>query len=466
MSSALSYQEALDYIYSFADYSKKRTYRYSADVFDLTRVRELLELLGNPQERFASIHIAGTKGKGSVSALMASALRAAGHKVGLYTSPHLLDFRERIRVDGEDIPPQAMAEMVLQIRKAASEIEGLTTYELITALGFMYFAHANVDLAVVEVGLGGRLDATNVITPTVSIITSISYDHMHLLGDSLSDIAREKAGIIKHEVPVVLAPQQIEAELVVEAVAGEHHAPLVRIGTDWLYAPGTSNLKHQSLFIWSSDEQSLVDAYVESGEMDEWVPPRFEIPLLGYHQVVNAAVAYAALRVLRERGWSVDDDAVRRGFKTVVWPGRFQVLGTQPTVVVDSAHNRDSALKLRIAIDDYFPGQKVVLLFGASSDKDISGMFTELLPRISKLIVTRADHPRAADPEEIADLAHGYALPVEVVTPVSNALKQALEITGSEEIIVVAGSIFVAGEVLTAWEAFRQERPEAAKDGD
>lgn len=464
MSDALTYQQALDYIYSFADYSKKRTYRYSADVFDLSRVRQLLELLGNPQERFASVHIAGTKGKGSVSALIASALRAAGHKVGLYTSPHLLRLRERIRVDGEDIPQQALAELVTKIRETASAIDGLTTYEVITALGFMYFAQAEVDLAVVEVGLGGRLDATNVIHPVVSVITSLSYDHMHLLGDSLSDIAREKAGIIKQEVPVVLAPQQIEAELVVEAVAEELDAPLVRIGTDWLYAPGACNLKHQSLFIWSADEQSLVDAYVESGEVDEWVPPRFEIPLLGYHQVVNAAVAYATLQVLRDRGWSVGDEAVREGFRSVVWPGRFQVIGTEPAVVVDSAHNRDSALKLRIALDDYFPGQKVVLIFGASSDKDIAGMLTELLPRISKLVVTRADHPRAADPEEIADLAHGYALPVEVISPVSEALEHALKIAGPEEIVAVAGSLFVAGEVLTAWQTIRKDEPEGAKD--
>jgi len=465
MSDAFTYQQALDYIYSFADYSKKRTYRYSAEVFDLARVVELLASLGNPQERFASIHIAGTKGKGSVSALLASALRSAGYKVGLYTSPHLLDFTERIRVDGEDIPHPIMADLVSQIQQKARAIEGLTTYELITALGFLYFAHANVDLAVVEVGLGGRLDATNVIDPAVSVITSLSYDHMHLLGDSLSDIAREKAGIIKNEVPVVLAPQQIEAELVVEAVAAELNAPLVRIGKDWLYAPGAHDLKHQSLFIWSSDEQSLVDAYVESGEMDEWVPPRFEIPLLGYHQVVNAAVAYATLHVLRGGGWSIDDDAVRRGFSTVNWPGRFQVVGTEPVVVVDSAHNRDSALKLRIALDDYFPGQKVILIFGASADKDIAGMFTELLPRVSRLIITQADHPRSADPQEIADLAHAYALPVDVVSPVSETLARAMEIAGPEDVIVVAGSLFVAGEVLTAWERNRLEVPDSTKDG-
>jgi dihydrofolate synthase/folylpolyglutamate synthase len=466
MSGTLSYQEALDYIYSFADYSKKRTYRYAADVFDLSRVRGLLELLGNPQEKFASIHIAGTKGKGSVSALVASVLHAAGYKVGLYTSPHLLDFRERIRVNGEDIPPEDVANLVEKIREAASDVDGLTTYELITALGFMYFAQQEVDLAAVEVGLGGRLDATNVLLPAVSVITSLSYDHMHLLGESLSDIAGEKAGIIKPGVPIVLAPQQIEAEHVVEEVAADLKAPLVRIGTDWLYAPGSRNLKLQSLFIWSSDEQSLVDAYVESGEADEWVPPRFEIPLLGYHQVVNAAVAYAALQKLREQGWSVEDKAVREGFKNVVWPGRFQVLGTDPIVVVDSAHNRDSALKLRIALDDYFPGHDVILIFGASSDKDLAGMFIELLPRISKLIVTQADHPRAADPEEIADLAHGYALPVEVVCPVSEALTRALDTALPEEIIVVAGSIFVAGEVISEWKANRPEEPDAAKDRD
>ncbi len=464
MTAQLSYQEALDYIYSFADYSAMRTYRYSADVFDLTRVRQLLHLLGDPQDRFASIHVAGTKGKGSVSALSASALRAAGYKVGLYTSPHLMRLTERIRVNGEDISQQDVGDLMSEIRIKAQDVGGLTTYELITALGFLYFARQGVDLAVIEVGLGGRLDATNVITPLVSVITSLSYDHMHLLGASLSDIAREKAGIIKPEVPVVLAPQQHEAVRVVEKIATELNAPLTRMGVDWLYAPGARDLKHQSMFIWSAAEQSLVDAYVDSGGMEEWVPPRFEIPLLGYHQVVNAAVAYAALRIVRDRGWAVGDDAVREGFRTIVWPGRFQVLGTDPVVVVDSAHNRDSALKLRIALGDYFPGQKVTMIFGASSDKDIAGMFTELLPRVSRLIVTQAAHPRAADVEEVADMAHVHALPVEIIFPVADALTHAISIARPDEVIVAAGSLFVAGETLAAWEALRQNVPEAVKD--
>ncbi|HEY69331.1 MAG TPA: bifunctional folylpolyglutamate synthase/dihydrofolate synthase [Anaerolineae bacterium] len=459
MTDAHTFQDALDYLYSFADYSKKRTYRYSAEVFDLQRVHDLLHVLGDPQDQFASFHIAGTKGKGSVSALIAAALDAAGYRTGLYTSPHLRHFTERIRIGDADIPEQEVADLVFEIRDRAEGITGLTTYEWITALGFLYFARQEVDLAVVEVGLGGRLDATNVLDPMVVVITSLSYDHMHLLGDSLSDIAREKAGIIKPDVPIVLAPQQYEAERVVEDIARELNAPLVRVGKDWLYAPGTHDLHRQNLFIWPDDEQPLMDAYVESGGMEEWVPPRFEIPLLGYHQVINATVAYASLRVARDTKLKVEDEAIREGFRSVHWPGRFQVLSESPTVVIDSAHNRDSALKLRIALDDYFPGQLVTLVFGASTDKDISGMFADLLPRVSRLVVTQAEHPRAADLHSLAVLAHGFALRVETVTPVAKALEHAISIARPGEVVVVAGSIFVAGESLAAWEEIRKKMP-------
>ncbi len=459
MTDSHTFQDALDYLYSFADYSKKRTYRYSADVFDLQRVHELLHALGDPQDQFASFHIAGTKGKGSVSALIASALDAAGYRTGLYTSPHLQRFTERIRIGDAEIPEQAVADLVFEIRDKGEGIAGLTTYEWITALGFLYFARQEVDLAVIEVGLGGRLDATNILDPMVVVITSLSYDHMHLLGDSLSDIAREKAGIIKSDVPIVLAPQQYEAERVVEDIARELDAPLVRVGKDWLYAPGTHDLHRQNLFIWPDDEQPLMDAYVESGGMEEWVPPRFEIPLLGYHQVINATVAYASLQVAKDAGLKVEDEAIREGFRSVHWPGRFQVLSESPTVVIDSAHNRDSALKLRIALDDYFPGQLVTLVFGASTDKDISGMFADLLPRVSRLIVTQAKHPRASDLHSLADRAHGFALRVETITPVANALEHAISIARPGEVVVVAGSIFVAGESLAAWEEIQKKMP-------
>jgi dihydrofolate synthase/folylpolyglutamate synthase len=350
--SAPGFAEALDYLYSFVDYSLERSYRYSAEVFDLERMRQLLNRLGDPQTRYRTIHVAGTKGKGSVSSLVAASLQAAGYRTGLYTSPHLVRFTERFRVDGQEMPEADLAALVEDLKAPVGAIPGLTTFELVTAVGFLYFARAGVEVAVIEVGLGGRLDATNVITPQVAVITSLSYDHMHLLGDRLSDIAREKAGIIKPGVPVVLAPQQQEAEHVVEQIAAERGAPLVKVGRDWLYAPGGRDLTHQSLHIWSAAEQPLMDAFVESAGGEEWVPPRYDIPLLGHHQVVNAAVAYAALRVLREGGLALPEESVQRGFRQVQWPGRFQVLSTNPAVVIDSAHNRDSALKLRLALDD------------------------------------------------------------------------------------------------------------------
>jgi dihydrofolate synthase / folylpolyglutamate synthase len=447
----LTFPEALDYLYSFVDYSLQRSYRYSADVFDLDRVRDLLARLGNPQDRFASLHVAGTKGKGSVSALMASSLRAAGFKTGLYTSPHLLRFTERIRVGEQEIPEEQMARLVAEMQPHVAAVPGLTTFELVTALGFAHFAREAVDVAVVEVGLGGRLDATNVIQPKVSVITSLSYDHMHLLGDTLSQIAAEKAGIVKPGVPVVLAPQQREAELVVLEAASRQGAPVIQVGKDWLYAPGAHDLDGQSLYIWSPEEQPLMDAFVESAGDEEWAPPRYEIPLLGYHQVVNAAVAYAALRTADAGGIHVSEASIRAGFRSAVWPGRFQVLSRSPAVVVDSAHNRDSALKLRIALDDYFPGQPVTLIFGASGDKDIPGMMEELLPRVSRLIVTQAVHPRAAEPQELSSLAQRHGVRVETLAPVEAALARAIERARPGEVIVSAGSLFVAGEVLAAW---------------
>jgi dihydrofolate synthase/folylpolyglutamate synthase len=459
MKSSSRYQEALDYLYSFIDYSLQRSDRYSAEVFELGRVRILLAALGDPQDAYPALHVAGTKGKGSVCALLESSLRRAGYRTGLYTSPHLVRFGERIRVNGEEIGEAELVERVDELRPLVARVPGLTTYEIVTALAFRHFALQEVDAAVVEVGLGGRLDATNVLTPRVAVITSLSYDHMHLLGDRLSDIAGEKAGIIKPGVPVVAAPQQSEAEKVIRRIAAEQGAPLITVGKDWHYAPGTHDLQGQTLYIWSASEQSQMDAFVESAGAVEWAPPRFEIPLLGHHQVVNAAVAYAALQTARRGGLELPEAAIREGFQSVVWPGRFQVLSETPAVVVDSAHNRDSALKLRIALDDYFPGRPVSLIFGASEDKDIAGMLIELLPRVRRLIVTQAVHPRAADPEALAEMAREFGHRVEVEVPVERALERALESARPEEVIVAAGSLFIVGEILAAWQTIRTVSP-------
>jgi len=451
------YQEALDFIYSHVDYSIERSFRYAAEVFDLARVRTLLEAVGNPQNTYTSILIAGTKGKGSTAAMIASVAQAAGYCTGLYSSPHLQRFTERICVDGVEVSECEVADLVEEIKPHVAKIGALTAYEIITALGFLHFQKSGVECAVIEVGLGGRLDATNVLHPMVAVITSLSYDHMHLLGNSLSDIAGEKAGIIKPEVPVVMAPQLFEAERVVEKVAVKLAAPLVKVGRDWLFSPGKYSLEGQAFSVWSSQEQPLMDAYVESAGVEEWVPPRFFIPLLGHHQVVNAAVAYATLQCMRDRGMEIPQQAMREGFASVRWRGRMEIISRSPLVLVDSAHNRDSALKLRIALDDYFPGQRVIMVFGASSDKDISGMFTELLPRVWRLILTQAVHPRAADPEALADMAHAAGVGVDIIVPVSDAISHAMNGAGRDDVILVTGSIFIAGEAIAAVEAHKPE---------
>jgi dihydrofolate synthase/folylpolyglutamate synthase len=395
--------------------------------------------------------------------MVASILNAAGYKTGLYTSPHLQRFTERIRVADQDISQAEVVEFVEILKPHIEAIQQLTVYEIVTALAFLYFARKEVNFAVFEVGLGGRLDATNVITPKVSVITSLSYDHMHLLGGSLSDIAREKAGIIKKGVPVISAPQQHEAEHVVEDVAHSLGAPLSLVGRDWLYSPGTRDLHGQTLHVWSSAEQPLMDAYVESSGGEEWAPPRYWIPLLGHHQIVNGAVAYATIQVLKTQGFKINEDAIQVGFQETDWPGRFQILSSNPVLVVDAAHNRDSALKLRIALDDYFPGRPVTMIFGASADKDIAGMLIELVPRISRLIVTQADHARASDPDDLARIAHSHGLKVEIVVPVEAALDRALIKTWNEGVVLATGSLFIAGEILSAWEKRERSIPLDAK---
>lgn len=450
------YQRTLDYLYSFIDYSLSRISRYTADKFDLSRMRNLMLALGQPQNDYPIIHVAGTKGKGSVSAMCSSATQAGGYQVGLYTSPHLHDYNERIRINDKPIPHKDLVELVDEIKTCVEAIPKLTTFEITTALALLYFARKHVDAVLLEVGLGGRLDATNVVIPAVSVITSISYDHTHILGNSLAEIAAEKAGIIKPEVPVVLAPQEDEARTVIERIASEKSAPITLVGHDYLFSPTTRSLEGQSLRVWSASDQALVDETIESGGFQDWAPTRLHIPLLGYHQIENAATAYVALQIFGKTALPLNDAAVQNGFSQVFWPGRFEVLQRHPPVVIDSAHNRDSAKKLRIALDDYFPGQPVVLVFGASEDKDIEGMFTELLPRVCQVIATKSYHPRAIDPEHLVEIAHQFGLTARIVPDVADALVEALRVSDGEKIVLVAGSLFVAAGARETWYAKNQ----------
>ena len=416
-------------------------------------MKALLARIDNPERHYKIIHVAGTKGKGSTSALITSAIVEEGYTVGFYTSPHLVDYSERIQVNGIPIPPLDLVNLLEEMKPTIDNIKRLTTFEITTALAFLYFSRKKVDIAVVEVGLGGRLDATNVIDPFISVITSISYDHMNVLGDTLTKIAGEKAGIIKPGRHVVVAPQNNEALEPLEKTAEDNQAPITQVGRDFYFSAREHSLEYQSLYVWRASDQAQMDLFIE-GEKTKWAPVKLEIPLLGYHQVVNAVTAYAALDVARNEGLGIKEASIANGFKKVNWPGRFEVLRKNPPVIVDSAHNRDSAQKLRMALDDYLPGIPVILIFGASEDKDISGMFIELLPRVKRIIATQSIHPRAMDANKLVELAHHFGCPAKAIIPIEEALRTGLNLVEDEEqgcALVVAGSLFAAAAARDTW---------------
>ena len=399
------YQDALEEIFGYVNYEKQARYPYNAVTFDLSRMEQVLERLGQPQERFRSVHIAGTKGKGSTSAMVESVLRAAGYRTGLYTSPHLHTFRERIRLNGGLMTKAELVSLLERCKPTIEATPGITAFEVMTALAFQYFAEQGVEWAVLEVGLGGRLDATNVVHPAVAGITSLSYDHVELLGHTLSLIAFEKAGIIKPGVPVVTLKQMPEVMEVISQTAIERQAPLTIVTT----------------------------------------PLRgYRIGLFGQHQLWNATLAVAALKAA---GFRFDEPVLRRGLANVDWPGRFQRF-EDSRIILDGAHNPDAAETLARCWQQAFPREKASVVFGGATGKDIRGVLRALQPITAHWHFTSFDSPRSVDPallqDELNNL-YGGAIKGTVHPTVESALSRARE---NPERVLVTGSLYLVGEVL------------------
>jgi len=428
----MDYRDTLAYIYTYTNYERKGLPKYTMTNYDLARIETLLARLGNPHCEFKSLLIAGTKGKGSTAAFSEAMLRAAGYRTGLYVSPHLHTFRERIQISGDLISEAEVVRLTQELRPHLEAIPGLTAFEVITAIAFYAFADADIQVAVLEVGLGGRLDATNVSDPLVAVITSISYDHTQLLGDTLALIAREKAGIIRPGALVISAPQVPEAMTMIEEICQGRRAELVVVGEEeYRWQPGRATLRGQSFEL--HDE-------------------RYWIPLLGRHQIANAVTAWAALDGLETRaGLSVPPAARQEGLRSTHWPGRLEILGDTPFVVVDSAHNGDSASKLRSALEDFFPGHHVILIFGASADHPFNDALHELLPAADQVYVTRSRHPRAAAPEILSQTVAALDYDSDIVASVPQALDVALEKAAPNDLICITGSIFTVADAREAW---------------
>lgn len=404
----------------------------------LENITRLMESLGSPQRCFPSIHIAGTNGKGSTAAMLSSILCAQGMRVGLYTSPHLVEFSERIQINGCPIPDRAFLPLIQEIREhLPKEIssplkleENLqpTFFELTTALAFLYFAREGVEMAVVEVGMGGRLDATNLLMPVVSVITQIEKDHCKYLGSGLARIAWEKAGIIKQGVSVVTAEGKEEPFNVIRSQALERGAPLIRVGENVL-----TRGENPSDFSYRGPIFSL---------------DHLECALNGSHQIQNAATALAALEVLKEKGFSIGPQAIRLGLSRVRWDGRLQIVGEDPPILLDGAHNPSAARVLANALPGFCKGRnRLIFVVGILKDKDIDAFFARLIPLASEVILTCPNYERAAPLSVLEKAMESYCVPFRSIPLVSEAIDVARSVAHTDDLICVTGSLYTVGEV-------------------
>ncbi len=437
----MNYPEALQYIYGFADlergvgFSDRSPARYR-----FQRIGHLLREIGDPHQRLRIAHVAGSNGKGSTSAMLASIAAAAGLRVGLYTQPHLHTFRERIMVNAQPIAPDEFANRMDKLAAAVAAgrqrhpAEGdPTTYEIATAVAFQYFADAGVDLAVIEVGMGGTWDATNVVDPTVSVITSLSLEHTAILGNTLEAIAGEKAGIIKASRPVVTVPQAPAAMQVIEKRARDLAAPLEVVGTG-----DRSPLDSDGEIGWAAGRPAMSARLQMDGQCFD-----LQMPLVGAHQLLNAAAAVAAARALGPDLAEIKPAHIARGLASTVWPARFELIEHNPRVIVDAAHSPDAIRQTAVTLAALAPGP-VQIVFGTAADKDVAAMLHGIAPAASRAYVCASRHPRAAPPADLLESAAAIGRPALAFDSVAAALAAAREAAGPEGTVLVTGSIFVA----------------------
>ncbi len=455
----MNYTEALSYIHQRNDFERSGSFNNDEDQH-LLREGRLLEALNNPHQSYSSTLIAGTKGKGSTAVCIEAVLRSAGTSTGLYTQPDLHSFRERIRARGRLISEEEVAALLPEIQTVVEQIDSERTlapfipYEITTGLALLYFQHQSVKHAVIEVGIGGRLDATNILQPLVSVIASISYDHMQILGHTLTEIATEKAGIIKQHRPIVTSAQSPEALRAIASVAQRRQAPLIRVGpsTD---DPAQDEVEAGILPAISYRYETRTRSSV--GQTFTVTTPQrtydnLELPLIGLHQLENATLALATLEILRASGraecqWN--EATLRQGLRGVRWPARLEIIGHQPTVVVDGAHNTDSMQKLVESLRDLFRFKQLCVVLGINTDKDLPGI-VQTLAGIDRVILTQADTPRAATLEQMQTLFERYAPHVQISTAIKSdqAMELAHNLVHSDDLICATGSLYLAAEVL------------------
>ena len=441
----MNYRESIKWLLSFSDFERSGRFKDRPDVAPMLA---LVHELGDPQVGRRTVHVAGSKGKGSVCAMVESIMRAAGYATGLYTSPHLHTYTERVQINGQRLSQEGWARHAGSVKRAIEAMDhtrddrSLVTFDLVTALGFLAFKEADVGVQVIEVGLGGRVDSTNVFeTKEVAVIAPISLEHTEILGDAIEAIAREKAAILTPGCTAVMAPQEYAAaEHVIRDTADAAGARFIDVRST--YAATSTSIENRRQVIRIEGPNKPVTA---------------RLPLLGAHQVSNAAVAVAVVEALRECGAYVPDASIQEGLNAVRWPGRMEVLSETPLVIADGAHNRDSARRFRETLAEYFSRERAFLIVGTSSDKDIRGIAEELGPVADGVFAVRADHPRARPAQEVAQAFRDVGVPTEVRQSIKEAIDAAMEASTSDGVICLLGSLFVAAEAREHFGLARRE---------